>query len=36
MGQCPKTRVLIAEAAATLADHHPTTVRQVYYQFVFR
>jgi hypothetical protein len=36
MGQHARTRVLVADAAAILAAHHPMTVRQVYYQLVSR
>jgi hypothetical protein len=36
MARHAKTRALIEAAAAILADHHPMTVRQVYYQLVSR
>lgn len=36
MGKHPKTLRIIEEARRALADHHPMTVRQVYYRLVSR
>jgi hypothetical protein len=36
MGRHAKTRALLGAAFEMLGEHHPTTVRQVYYRLVSR